>query len=78
MPLDRTQLSLLRWVDGSQTIGEILSEASSERGLATMDQDFREQYARLLFQSLWQLDFLALGLTTEAPKGALIKSHEGS
>jgi hypothetical protein len=74
MPLDRTQLSLLQWMDGARTIGEILSEASSERALAKMGQDSREQYVRLLFQSLWQLDFLALGMTPEASHAA---THEG-
>ena len=66
MPLDRTQISLLRLMDGSRTIGQILSQASSEGAFAKMDQESREQYGGLLFQSLWQLDFVAFGLNPEA------------
>ena len=60
--LDQTQLALVRLVDGRRTIGEILTEPSSLEALAQLDAAAQENYARALFQSLWQLDFLAAGL----------------
>ena len=65
-PLDQTQLALLRSVDGRRTIREILAEPASREALAQIDAADEENYARALFQSLWQLDFLAAGLRPSA------------
>ena len=54
-PLDRDQLVLLHRMDGQRTIGQI----ASGTGVG-------EQYARELFQSLWQLDIVAMGLRPHA------------
>ncbi len=48
--LDDTQMAILRRMDGVRPIGEIL------QGMASDD------YGRALFQSLWQLDFIAIRL----------------
>ena len=61
-PLDQAQLALLSSVDGRRTIREILAEPTSREALAQLDAAAQEKYARALFQSLWQLDFLAVGL----------------
>jgi len=65
-PLDQTQLALLSLADGRRTIGEILAEPVSREALAQIDAADEENYARALFQSLWQLDFLAAGLRPSA------------
>ena len=54
--LDQNQLAILLLVDGNHTIREILAEPI-EIQVASM-----EQYARELFESLWKLDFLMVGL----------------
>ena len=62
IPLNETQRSLLRWMDGRHTIGEILAESAAVDGFGQADPAARERYGRELFQSLWQLDVLAMGL----------------
>ncbi len=61
-PLDQAQLALLSSVDRRRTIREVLAEPSACEALAQLDAAAQETYARALFQSLWQLDFLAVGL----------------
>jgi SAM-dependent methyltransferase len=61
-PVDQTQLALLRLVDGHRTIGEILGEPTIREALAQLDAEAQRDYARALFQSLWQFDLLAVGL----------------
>jgi hypothetical protein len=61
-PVDQTQLALLRLVDGHRTIGEILGEPTVREALAQLAAEAQRDYARALFQSLWQFDLLAVGL----------------
>jgi SAM-dependent methyltransferase len=50
-PLDADQLALVQRMDGTRTIADIMDGTGAS-----------VQYARELFQSLWQLDFVAMGL----------------
>lgn len=55
--VDQRQLSFLHLVDGNRTIREIIAEQTSSEPIAAL-----ERYARELFNSLWILDFLMVGL----------------
>jgi hypothetical protein len=66
MPLDAVQVALLQQMDGRRTIREIIGAASQSGVLPQRSQADLEQFATSLFQSLWQLDFLAVGLTPRA------------
>jgi SAM-dependent methyltransferase len=61
-PLDTSQLAILRHVDGGHTIGEALARAVDGGALAHIAPPARTQFARELFQSLWQLDVIAVEL----------------
>lgn len=55
-PVDSGQAALVRLVDGHRTIGEIAdAAATTQEGRTRMD-------ARELFESLWRLDFVTMGL----------------
>ena len=56
------QLALLQQMDGRRTIREIVAAASQSGVLPQRSQADLEQFATSLFQSLWRLDFLAMGL----------------
>jgi hypothetical protein len=62
MTLEPAQLALLQQMDGRRTIREIMAAASPSGVLPQPSQADLEQFATTLFQSLWQLDFLAMGL----------------
>ena len=64
IPLNDSQLALLRPIDATRSIRELVTEASTAPTFAAINVDRREQYARELFESLWQRDFLAMGITT--------------
>jgi hypothetical protein len=66
MPLDPVQVALLEQMDGLRTIREIVGAASQNGVLPQRSQAELEQFATSLFQSLWRLDFLAMGLTPRA------------
>ena len=66
MPLDAVQVALLQQMDGRRTIREIIGAASQGGVLPQRSQADLEQLGKTLFQSLWQLDFLAMGLTPRA------------
>lgn len=61
-PLDSTQFALVRLVDGRRSIGEILAAGATGTDLAERAEADRLAYARALFQSLWQVDILGMGL----------------
>jgi SAM-dependent methyltransferase len=65
VPLNESQLALLRPMDGTRSIRELVAEASNAPTFATVDPERREQYARELFESLWHLDVLAMGITAD-------------
>ena len=62
MTLEPAQLALLQQMDGRRTIREIMAAASPSGVLPQPSQADLEQFATTLFQSLWQLDFLSMGL----------------
>jgi SAM-dependent methyltransferase len=62
--LNTAQLPFVRAIDGRRTIREIaadVAQSGARRGDAAEVEDF----ARKLFQSLWRLDFLAMGLKSD-------------
>jgi hypothetical protein len=65
MNLSTAQMPFLQHVDGRRTIREIaerVGQMESRRAPATE----LEKFGRKLFQSLWRLDFLAMGLDAKA------------
>jgi SAM-dependent methyltransferase len=59
--LDAVQVALAQQVDGRRTIREIVAAAGKGLNQDRTPADL-EQFAKTLFQSLWQLDFVAMGL----------------
>jgi SAM-dependent methyltransferase len=59
MKLNSAQLPFVQMVDGKRSIGEI-ADAVAQSTFAGNEDELRE-FARRLFQSLWQLDFVAMG-----------------
>lgn len=55
-PLVPDQLALVELMDGRRSIADIIAATGAS-----------EQYARELFESLWQLDFVAMGLPVASP-----------
>ena len=62
IPLEPDHLSFVQRVDGSRTLAEIASEMPVIRSLPVQDPVAREVFAKTLFQVLWRLDFLGVGL----------------
>ena len=60
--LDAAQGVLAGQVDGRRTIREIITAASQRGALPQGSQADHEQFAKTFFQSLWRLDFVAMGL----------------
>ena len=60
--LDAVQGALAEQMDGRRTIREIIAAASQRGALPPGSQTDPEQFAKTLFQSLWWLDFVAMGL----------------
>jgi hypothetical protein len=61
MILNAAQLPFVQHVDGRRTIREI-AERVAEDETRRADKAELEKFGRKLFQSLWRLDFLAMGL----------------
>jgi hypothetical protein len=72
MSLNAAQLPFVQLIDGRRTIREI-AERVTEGETRRVDQAGLEKFGRKLFQSLWRLDFLAMGLTAK-PTAAERKS----
>jgi SAM-dependent methyltransferase len=63
--LNAAQLPLVQRIDGRRTIREIaadVAQSAARRG----DAADLEKFARKLYQSLWRLDFLAMGLNADS------------
>ena len=60
--LDPMQLTLMQQMDGRRTIGEIIAAVSGQGLSQGRNPADLESFARTFFRSLWQLDFLAMGL----------------
>jgi hypothetical protein len=62
--LNAAQLPFVRAIDGRRTIREIAADVV-QSGARRGDAAELEKFARKLFQSLWRLDFLAMGLKSD-------------
>ena len=62
--LNAAQLPFVRAIDGRRTIREIAADVA-QSGARRGDVAELEKFARKLFQSLWRLDFLAMGLKSD-------------
>jgi SAM-dependent methyltransferase len=62
MNLNAAQLPFVQHVDGRRTIREIAADVAQIGGPQRSGVDDREDFGRKLFQSLWRLDFVAMGL----------------
>ena len=62
--LNAAQLPFVQQVDGRRTIREIAGRVA-ETGTRRADAGDLEKFARKLFQALWRLDFLAMGLKSD-------------
>ena len=62
MNLNAAQLPFVQNVDGTRTIGEIAAIVAQGRGPGRGSIADFEKFGRKLFQALWRLDFLAMGL----------------
>ena len=60
--LDAVQLSFVELVNGQRTIDDIISIASDNGSSPREPRERLTQMSREVFQSLWQLDFFAMGL----------------
>jgi SAM-dependent methyltransferase len=66
MGLNATQLPYVQHVDGRRTIREIAERVAQSGQSPRASVDDLEQFGRKLFQSLWRLDFLAMGLNANS------------
>ena len=64
MNLTAGQLPFVQQVDGRRTIREI-AKCVAQSGSWRADVAELEKFGRKLFQSLWRLDFLAMGLKAD-------------
>lgn len=60
--LTPVQWVLLQQMDGRRTIREIVAAATESGAIHPLNPAEVERFAKTLFQSLWQLDFVAMGL----------------
>jgi hypothetical protein len=58
----------MRLVDGRRTIREIAELVGQSGDTRRAGEAEREKFARKLFQALWRLDFLAMGLDAKPGK----------
>ena len=66
MNLNAAQLPFVRNIDGRRTIREIAADVAQSRETRRANVADVETFGRKLFQSLWHLDFLAMGLNAES------------
>ncbi|CAB4942926.1 MAG: methyltransferase [Actinobacteria bacterium] len=65
--LDALGLAFARRINGWRSIAEIISEVSNDRDAPEITSDDLDEMGRRLFQSLWQLDFIAIRHTPSPP-----------
>jgi len=66
MTLDPVKLSIILQMDGFRTIREIVFAAGQLGALAQYSQADLDKLGKAFFQSLWQLDFVAMGLKPQS------------
>ena len=64
IPLNRVQALVVREIDGRRTISELAARVVEAGGAKNVDD--LEHFARELFQSLWRLALIAVGLQRTA------------
>lgn len=62
MTLEPAQLALVQAADGHLSLAEIAAMAAASGSLAVKDEAAAQNVARVLFERLWQLDFVAVAL----------------
>ncbi len=67
MTLNSAQLPFVQNVDGRRTIREIAEWVAQHGASPRADATDLEKFGRKLFQALWRLDFLAMGLEKSCP-----------
>ena len=65
MNLNAAQLPFVQRIDGRRTIREIAAGVAQSKQTRRANVADLETFGRKLFQSLWRLDFLAMGLNAE-------------
>lgn len=65
LPLPALQAALVHRVDGERSIAEIINSVERSGDRALQDGDNIERVARDLFERLWQLDVIAIGMSGE-------------
>jgi SAM-dependent methyltransferase len=68
MNLNAAQLPFVQNIDGRRTIREIAKQVAQSRESSRANVAEIEKFARKLFQSLWRLDFVAMGVTPKNSK----------
>ena len=66
MQLRPIEIALIQRIDGERTIRKIISDISHSNLLVNMKSAELERLAKNLFQRLWRLDFLLMGLVTSS------------
>jgi hypothetical protein len=66
MTLNAAQLPFVQQVDGRRTIREIAGSVAQSGDPRRAGSAEREKFALKLFQALWHLDFLAMGLQSKS------------
>jgi hypothetical protein len=66
MQLRPIEIALIQRIDGERTIRKIISDISHSNLLVNMKSVELERIAKNLFQRLWRLDFLVMGLATSS------------
>ena len=61
--LNPAQLALIQRIDGIKTIATIITEAEGDDALAGFRETEFNEIARQFFQTLWQRDFISIGLS---------------
>jgi len=68
LPLSGEEMSFARHIDGRRTIREIAETVAHSDDTTRNDAGELGKFARKLFQSLWRLDLVAMGLNADAVK----------
>ncbi len=66
MNLSAAQLPFVEHIDGRRTIREIAAGVAQSGGSRRTGVAELENFGRKLFQSLWRLDFVAMGLNANS------------
>jgi hypothetical protein len=68
--LNPAQLPFVQHVDGRRSIREIIRCVLTQHGVSDADTAALESFVRMLFQTLWRVDLVAMALDAESEDGA--------